>query len=56
MSPEYFAKEMEKLLDENDIERGHLDADILLVQLIREHLPQFAEGVRHYEALGKWYA
>jgi hypothetical protein len=35
---------------------AHEDADRLLVQLIRENLPGFSEGLAAYESFDKWYS
>lgn len=35
---------------------AHEDADGLLVELIRENLPEFSAGLEAYESFDKWYS
>ena len=39
-----------------DNQHSHEDADNLLVELIRENLPEFAEGLAAYESFDNWYS
>ena len=61
MTPEQFNSRMKSICDREELgqlktDKAHEQADELLVTLIDEKLPEFADGLRSFEKLYKWYA
>ena len=56
MTPAEFAEAMKNLAEMRDHESAHDYADDLLEKLIAEQLPEFAEGMKHYSSMVRWFA
>ena len=54
MTPEEFAKKMEELSLNGDIEEAHGNADDLMCELLRQL--GYGEGVQIFQEMEKWYA
>lgn len=53
-SPEWFAREMQKIARTGGGELEHIEADELMCSLLREL--SYGEGVDTFEKMGKWYS
>ena len=59
MRPDEFAAKMRDLRFSTETNAGeycHERADDLLVQLIRDELPEFGDGLEHYAQMVRWFA
>lgn len=54
MTREEALREMETLVAECDYEAAHLDADVILMELLRSL--GYDDVVEAYEKVGKWYS
>lgn len=54
ITPDEFANRMRKIADIGDTEGGHLDADDLMVQVLRSL--GYDAGCDVYDSMRKWYA
>lgn len=54
MTPEEFKKEMQKIADEYGTEDGHIEADDLMIKLLKEL--GYEEGAEIFDRMYKWYS
>ena len=54
MTREEFKNKMQTIADKRDIEGGHIEADDLMCELLKDL--GYGEGVEIFEEMGKWYA
>lgn len=53
-TPEEFKQMMKEIAKKNDTEKGHIEADHLMCDLLREL--GYQEGADIFEEMGKWYS
>ena len=54
MTPEEFKEEMQKIVDECGTEDGHIEADNLMIKLLKEL--GYEEGAEIFDRMYKWYS
>jgi hypothetical protein len=47
-------KKLKKIQKSSDVERAHVDADVILCELLEQF--GYADVVRQYEKVSKWYS
>ena len=54
MTPEEFKNKMQKIAAEYGIEDGHIEADDLMIELLKEL--GYGEGAEIFDQMDKWYS
>ena len=54
MTREEFKNKMQAIADKRDAEEGHIEADDLMCELLRDL--GYDEGVEIFEIMNRWYA
>ncbi len=54
LTPDEFTRQMAEIIRSNDIEEGHMEADKLMCQVLREL--GYGEGVKLFMKQSWWYA
>ena len=54
MTKEEFKKRMQAIADIRDAEKGHIEADDLMCELLKDL--GYGEGVDIFEGMNRWYA